>query len=127
MFDATRACAVLVGLDDVEIDAVDRVDGCLRVTIRTRKSMDWCEMCGRIAGLWDYDDVELVDLGCFGSPVRLVWSKRRRECSEESCPINSGTEVDRRIAAPRQRLTRRAGRGTPPGRRTRPLRRRSRR
>ncbi|MEZ5383166.1 MAG: transposase [Microthrixaceae bacterium] len=109
MLDGTRACEVLVGLDGVEILEVERVEGVLRITIRTRTTRAWCSLSGRIAQLKDHDDVELVDLSCFGSPVRLVWSKDRWGCSEETCPTGSFTEIDHRIASPRQRLTRQAG------------------
>jgi len=60
------------------------------------------------------DSVELVitietrDLACFGRPVRLVWTKRRRQCREELCDAKTWTEVSPAAMA-RQLITWRAG------------------
>jgi transposase len=58
----------------------------------------------------DRNDVELVDLPCFGRATRLVWRKVRLWCPNTVCPMNSWTLEDARIAAPRMMLTDRAGR-----------------
>jgi hypothetical protein len=52
----------------------------------------------------------LVDLAAFGRPAVLVWDKRRWSCPEADCAVGTFTEVDRRIAAARAKLTDRAGR-----------------
>jgi hypothetical protein len=52
----------------------------------------------------DRDRVGLVDPPAFGSPVRLVWVKRRWRCRELLCGRGSWTEERLDIAAPWQRL-----------------------
>jgi hypothetical protein len=64
---------------------------------------------GAGCGPKDRDRVELVDLPAFGSPVRLVWIKRRWSCVEPLCARGSWTEERPDVAAPRCALTRRAG------------------
>jgi hypothetical protein len=54
--------------------------------------------------------VALVDLPAFGRPAVLVWHKRRWRCPDPDCDVGSFTEIDARIAAPRARVTDRAGR-----------------
>jgi transposase len=58
----------------------------------------------------DRDPVALTDLPCFGRQAVLVWLKRRWRCSSVECPVGSWTETAPAIAAPRLRLTDRAGR-----------------
>lgn len=51
---------------------------------------------------------------CFGRRARLLWRKRRWRCPRPSCATASLTETDPTIAAPRLRLTDRAGCGNGP-------------
>jgi hypothetical protein len=45
-----------------------------------------------------------------GRQICLVWNKRRFRCAEQGCPTGTWTEVEERIAAPRFKITDRAGR-----------------
>jgi transposase len=109
--NATRMCALLVAMADVVVLAVDdqrREAICVHVEQRVERPV--CAECGTAAWVKDRPVVELVDLGCFGRPARLMWHKHRWCCPELACPVGSWTSQDRRIAAPRLAMTDRAGR-----------------
>jgi transposase len=108
--DRTRWLELLVGLEHVRVLEVARsgVGGRLCVAVETTGLLVGCPSCGVQAELKDRDRVELVDLPAFGSPVRLVWVKRRWRCPEPACDRGSWTEERPDIAAPRCALTRRA-------------------
>lgn len=69
--DATRMCALLVGLPDVNVLAVEDADPAvpLRVHIETTAAMVGCGSCGSQARLKDRRQVALVDLAAFGRPA----------------------------------------------------------
>ena len=77
--DATRMCALLVGLPDVNVLAVEDTDPTqpLRVHVETTATTMGCTGCGTRARVKDRRRVALVDLAAFGRPARLVWHKRR--------------------------------------------------
>ena len=109
--NATRMCALLVGLPDVIVLALDDRPGePLRVHVESRLESTWCQACGVRARIKDRPVVELIDLRCFGRAARLVWRKHRWCCPEPLCPAGSWTHVDERIAAPRVAMTVRAAR-----------------
>jgi transposase len=104
-------CALLVGLPDVIVLAVDDQPAQpLRVHVEQRVDRPRCAECGTAAWVKDRPIIELVDLGSFGRPVRLVWHKHRWCCPTPACPARSWTGQDPRIAASRLGLTDRAGR-----------------
>lgn len=79
--NGTRMCAVVVGLPDVTVLAVDDQPGQpIRVHVQQRVGRPRCEECGQRAWVKDRPIVELVDLGCFGRPARLMWHKHRWCC-----------------------------------------------
>lgn len=110
--DATRMCALLVGLPDVNVLAVEDDDPStpLRVHVETTTELVGCAGCGTPARVKDRRTVAQVDLPAFGRPAVLVWHKRRWSCPDDDCEIGTFTEIDKRIAAPRARVTDRAGR-----------------
>jgi transposase len=109
--NATRMCALLVGLPDVTVLAVDDQPGApLRVHVEQRVDRPRCAGCGQWAWAKERPSVELVDLGCFGRPARLVWRKHRWRCPAPACPVGSWTSQDPTIAAARLAMTDRAGR-----------------
>ena len=67
-----------------------------------------CRSCGVIAHSHGRRDVRLIDVPCFGRPVRLVWRKRTWRCAEQKCPAKSFTEQHDDLAGPRALLTVRA-------------------
>lgn len=110
--DATRMCALLVGLPDVNVLAVDDTDltSPLRVHVETTADIVGCASCGSRARLKDRRQVALVDLAAFGRPTVLVWHKRRWSCPEIDCGVKTFTEQASAIAAVRAKVTDRAGR-----------------
>lgn len=112
--DATRMCALLVGLPDVNVLAVEDDDPAvpLRVHVETTVDMVGCSTCGTRARVKDRRAVALVDLAAFGRPAVLVWHKRRWCCPDASCDVATFTEAQPAIAAARAGVTNRAGRWT---------------
>ena len=109
--NATRMCALLVGLPDVNVIGVADVEGQpLRVHVETIVTMSGCAGCGSRAWSKGGRQVELVDLAAFGRPALLVWHKRRWCCPEASCDVGTFTEIAPAIAAARSGVTDRAGR-----------------
>ena len=111
MFNATRACELLVGLPAVNVlDVVEPLLGRLEITIESKVAVPDCPGCGERAWVKDRPVVELVDLTCFGRPVTLRWRKHRWCCPRSWCRQGSWTHEDPRVAAPRLSVTDRAGR-----------------
>ena len=109
--NATRMCALVVGLPDVTVLAVeDRAGRPLRVHVETAAATAACQACGTRAWSKDRSSVVLTDLPAFGRACELVWHKRRRCCPDPDCEVVTFTERDARIAPARARMTDRAGR-----------------
>ena len=107
--DRTRWCELLVGLERVEVlDVVRRLDR-LFVTVESTERLIGCGACGTRATIKERDRVELADLPAFGSPVTLVWLKRRWRCADLDCDAGSWTEDRPDIAPARATMTQRAG------------------
>ncbi len=100
--DRTRWCELLVGLERVEVLDVVREGERLIVTIESTDRLVGCSACGTRARAKDRDRVSLADLPAFGSPVTLVWLKRRWRCVEPDCGAGTWTE-DRPDIAPAPR------------------------
>ena len=104
-------CELLVDLLDVSILGVEgRHRGQVTIRFECRRVDVGCPECGVLARVKDRHLVSLVDLPMNGRPTRVVWHKRRFFCPEPECPKGSWSEVDNRIAFPRQLVTDRAGR-----------------
>jgi transposase len=111
VFNATRACELLVGLPAVNVlEVLEPLVGHLVVTVESRVEAPPCPGCGERAWVKDRPVVDLVDLTCFGRPVTLRWRKHRWHCPRRWCRVGSWTHEDPRIAAPRLSVTDRAGR-----------------
>ena len=110
--DPTRINELLIGLGaDVEVVSVgDEPGRPLRVLVRLRSPRPVCGSCGGSVWSSGVRRVELVDLGSFGRPVRLVLAKRRWRCPNGDCAVGTFTEQSPEIAPPRARLTSRAAR-----------------
>lgn len=105
IIDATRMCAVLVGLPEhVRILGVTRLLGWLEVHLAVTGEPAVCA-CRRVMVRNGTRLVRLVDLPSFGQPVRLVWRKQRWRCP--TCGRTT-TEQDPAIASPRCTMTTRA-------------------
>ena len=68
-------------------------DGRLHVAIETTDDLAACASCGCRAEPKDRDRVGFADLPACGSPVRLVWAKRRWACPEPACPMGTGPKT----------------------------------
>ena len=103
--DATRMCAVLVGLPEhARILGVSPLLRWLEVHIRLAPHPVVCT-CRRAMVRNGTRTVRLVDLPSFGQPVRLVWRKQRWLC--QTCGRIT-TEQDPMIGSPRCTMTTRA-------------------
>ncbi len=69
--DATRMCALLVGLPDVTVIGVGEWPSWLRITIASAVDRAECS-CGGVVHRHGVREVVLVDLPVFGRPTRLV-------------------------------------------------------
>lgn len=108
--DRTRWPELLLGLERVRVLEVARDgDRRLHVVIETTDDLVACGTCGLRARVKDRPLVALADLPAFGSPVTLVWRKRRWRCHEPLCTAGSWTEDRADIAPSRAAMTARAG------------------
>lgn len=103
-------CDVLVGLAGLHVIAVrlDAERDVLEVTVESALARMGCVACGVVAHSHGRRDVTLVDVPCFGRPVRLVWRKRTWCCVDDACTMGAFTERNDDMAVPRALLTRRA-------------------
>jgi hypothetical protein len=107
-----RTCwpELLVGFEGVTVlEAARGSDGRVHVVVETNECLVGCEACGTRGQLKDRPLVALADLPAFGSPVTLVWRKRRWWCPEATCGVGSWTEDRPDIAPVRAAMTTRAG------------------
>src|SRR5829696_8673015 len=109
VLDATRACELLVGLDDMTVLSAEENGDGLVVVVEATQRVVGCGTCATRAQVKDRPEVAFGDPACFGRRATLVWRKRRWSCPEGDCPVGSWTETNPRVAAPRCGLTRRAG------------------
>ena len=100
----------LVNLEGVRVLGIDDEAVVPEVHVELERSLVGCPVCGVVASVKDRHRVCLVDLTMAGRQVALVWNKRRFVCKERGCPAGTWTEVEPRIAAPRLKMTDRAGR-----------------
>jgi transposase len=103
--DATRMCALLVGLPDVIVSGVGEWPSWLRIAVSCVGERPCC--CGRLAHRHGTREVVLVDLPVFGRPARLAWNKQRWRCP--MCR-RSWTDDNAEIGVGRCALTTRAAR-----------------
>ena len=104
--DATRMCALLVGLPTVKVVGVGEWPSWLRIAVTVDSERPVCS-CGGTVHRHGVREVVLVDLPCFGRATRLVWCKQRWRCTAcGTCWIDADAE----IATARCSLTTRAAR-----------------
>lgn len=104
-----QRCDLLVGLPGLHVTGVDRDDRRLRVQVESSPpAVMGCPTCGVVAHAHGRQSVGLIDAPCFGSPVQVVWRKRRWLCPEPSCPTGTFLEQDPGIGGRRALLTTRA-------------------
>ncbi len=101
-------CDLLVGLDGLHVTDVTEHAGLVRIVVESPAEPVGCYSCGIVAHSHGRRDVSLIDVSCFGRPVRLVWRKRTWRCAEETCHRKSFTEQHDDRAGPRALLSTRA-------------------
>ena len=99
-----------VNLEGVQLIQIDDEALVPEVHVELVREVVGCPSCGVVAVVKDRHRVPLADLTMVGRTFVLVWNKRRFACRESDCPMSTWTEVDERIAAPRLKMTDRAGR-----------------
>ena len=100
-------CDLLLGLDGVHVEHVERRDGLLVVTVSTPASPTGCPGCGvlvtsrgrRLRVLHDVPGV---------TRVRVVWRQRMWRCGESGCSRKTFVEQVPSLVAPRGSITKRA-------------------
>ena len=103
--NATRMCALLVGLPDVNVLAVEVGAGRpLRVHVETTATTVACAACGTRAWLKDRCGVPLTDLALFGRAAVLVWAKRRWRCPDLVRAGDRGRCLSKRLRDGRRSL-----------------------
>lgn len=103
-------CDLFLGLSGLHVLEVDRAPERLTVTIESAPGLAGCRGCGAVAESAGRRTVGLIDAPCFGTPVVLLWRKRRYRCREDACAVGIFTEQDLDLARPRGLLTTRAAR-----------------
>lgn len=95
-------CDVLVGLAGLHVISVGHATegDLLEVTVESAPAVMACPVCGVVAHSHGRRDVALVDVACFGRPVRLVWRKRTWCCVDDACDVGSFTERNDQVALP---------------------------
>jgi len=101
-------CDLLVGLEGFHVLEVAERHGRVQVMVESESEQMGCWGCGVVVQSHGRRNVLLVDVPCFGRPVRLTWRKRTWRCDESRCPVKVFTERDERLARPRTLLTTRA-------------------
>ncbi len=101
-------CDLLVGLKGFHVIDVSEHAGVVRAVVESPAGPVGCHGCGVVANSHGRRDVSLIDVPCFGRPVRLIWRKRTWRCTEQDCPTGSFTEQHEGLAGRRALLTTRA-------------------
>jgi transposase len=98
---------VVLGLGEFVVRECREVGGEVELTVETRAGVVGCHGCGVRARSKGRSTVLVRDIDAFDRPVRLRWVKRRWQCIEPACAVNTWTEQTAAIGARRQ-LTERA-------------------
>lgn len=98
---------MLLGLDGVEVVAVERDDGRLRVTVQTPWALMGCPDCGVVASSRGRRTRVLHDVPG-AVPVEIVWRQRRWTCPDAACSRGTFSEQVPGLVAPRGSITTRA-------------------
>ncbi|MFT3798952.1 ISL3 family transposase [Microbacterium sp.] len=98
---------MLLGLDGVHVEHVDRRDGLLVVTVSSPSTRTGCPGCGVLAVGRGRRRRVLHDVPG-ATRVRIVWRQRVWRCGDEGCPRKTFVEQIPTLVAARGSITRRA-------------------
>jgi hypothetical protein len=111
VFNATRACELLVGLPALNVlEVSEPLVGHLEITVESIVTAPSCPNCGEEALGEGPAGGRAGRPDLFRPAVVLRWRKHRWRCPRTCCGQGSWTHEDPRIAAPRLSVTDRAGR-----------------
>lgn len=105
--DPCSRCDLLLGLDGVHVEDVDRRDGLLIVTVSSPAAPTGCPSCGVIAVGRGRRRRVLHDVPG-ASRVRIVWRQRVWRCVDEQCARKTFVEQIPSLVARRGSITQRA-------------------
>ncbi|WP_425305851.1 ISL3 family transposase [Agromyces archimandritae] len=105
--DPCDRCDLLLGLDGVHVEHVDRRDGLLTVTVSSPPGPAGCPSCGVIATGRGRRRRVLRDVPG-ADRVRLVWRQRVFRCEDTDCGRKTFMEQLPSLVAPRGSITARA-------------------
>jgi transposase len=71
---------LLIGLPNVRVLSVDRVDDVLEIHLETAEPVRFCRLCGMAGVVKDRPQSRYADLPAFGQRAVLVWHKYRWSC-----------------------------------------------
>ncbi|WP_420874862.1 ISL3 family transposase [Pseudoclavibacter helvolus] len=105
--DPCSRCDLLLGLEGVHVEHVDRRNGLLIVTVSSPAAPAGCPSCGTVATGRGRRRRLLHDVPGM-TRVRIVWRQRVWRCDESGCARQTFVEQLPSLVAPRGVLTRRA-------------------
>ncbi|WP_166849037.1 ISL3 family transposase [Isoptericola sp. BMS4] len=106
--DPCSRCDVLLGLPQVHVEAVERAETLMTVTVSLPWQLRGCPDCGVVAPSRGRRRRVLHDVPHGDARVRLVWRQRVWRCPEAACPRGTFVEQIPSLVAPRASITARA-------------------
>lgn len=106
--DPCSRCDLLLGLDGVHVEAVERSADLVLVTVATPWQLMGCPGCGVVARSRGRQLRILRDVPHGQVGVRLGWRQRRWRCLDPGCPVGTFTEQVPSLVAARGSITERA-------------------
>lgn len=100
-------CDTLLGIPDLHVEAVERTDVLVTVTVSTPWQLMGCPTCGVVAPSRGRRRRELHDVPGI-VPVRVIWRQRTWRCPDPACARGTFVEQVPALVAPRGSLTVRA-------------------
>ena len=101
-------CDVLLGVEGVHVEAVERDEQVMTVTVSTPAQLMGCPTCGVVSPSRGRRRRVLRDIPAGGIPVRLVWRQRIWRCPDPGCARGVFAEQVPALVAARASITARA-------------------
>ncbi len=105
--DPCVRCDTLLGIPNLHVEAVERTDVLVTVTVSTPWQLMGCPTCGVVAHSRGRRRRELHDVPGI-VPVRVIWRQRTWRCPDPACARGTFVEQVPALVAPRGLLTVRA-------------------
>ena len=119
MDDRSGGATALLGMEGFVVLVMEEHEGEWWVLVETTAALVGCPDCGGRAIGHGRSVVQVRDLPVVGSPVRLIWRKRRWRCVDPDCSRRTFTETSEQIEGcltrrARAEICRRVGQGAEP-------------